>query len=643
MLEKIREGSQGIIAKTILGLVILTFALAGVGSYLSSPAEVNVATVNGDKITKAEFDQAFQNERTRLQQQFGEMYATLAADPAYMNNFRSEVLERLIDERIQQQFATKLGLRVSDEQIRDAIRDMVEFQIDGQFNNDRYMALLRQSGYQPDQFRELMREQMSRNQLLIGVLSSDFATVNDMQLLMKLQQQTRDVEFARIVAADFAADINLTQQMLEDYYTTHISQYQTEQKVAVEYVELSAENLAKNITITEQQIKQFYNDNKALYSSQERRKVAHIMLESEEADAAVEAKAKQLLEQLKAGADFAQLAATESADTFSAENGGELDWLVLGDMDEDFEAAAFALTAEQQLSPVIKTAYGYHIIKLIKLEPAQQQDLAEVSAEIAKRLQEDKAATEFYDAKQRLAEVSFEMFDSLEDAALAIEAKVVSTPLFSRSNVSAPLNAPAVMAKIFDADFIAEKINSDVIEIDKQHVIVVRVKQSEPARTQGLDEVKASVEAAVKAEQTALLAKAKGQKLLADFKQSTDPELSFTQFIAASNLSLEQAMDTPRFGGTLDGQIRAKAFAMAKPLAGKQAVDMVELANGDVALVSVVAVKDADITVVPNAEQIDRLAEQNAQQAYAAVLASLKAKAEITRNLRATQTNDNPI
>src|SRR5690606_5160042 len=136
---------------------------------------------------------------------------------AYMNNFRSEVLERLIDERIQQQFATKLGLRVSNDQIRDAIRDMTEFQIDGQFNNDRYIALLRQSGYQPEQFRELMREQMSRNQLLVGLLGSDFATANDMQQLMQLQQQSRDVEYARIVAADFSTDVTITEQMLEDY------------------------------------------------------------------------------------------------------------------------------------------------------------------------------------------------------------------------------------------------------------------------------------------------------------------------------------------------------------------------------------------------------------------------------------------
>ncbi|MGI5308801.1 SurA N-terminal domain-containing protein [Rheinheimera sp. WS51] len=635
MLEKIREGSQGIIAKIILGLVILTFALAGVGSYLSTPAEVNVATVNGDKITQNEFDQAFQNERSRLQQQFGEMYASLAADPAYMNKFRSDVLERLIDERLQQQFANKLGLRVSDEQVRDAIRGMTEFQIDGQFNNDRYIALLSQSGYQPEQFRELMRDQMSRNQLLISVLGSDFATANEMQQLLTLQQQSRDIEYARIASADFVSEVNITQQMLEDYYTTHIGMYQTEQRVAVEYVELSAASLAEKIVISEQQIEQFYNDNKALYSTKERRKVAHIMLESEEEDAAVEAKANELLAKLKSGADFAELAKTESADTFSAENGGELDWLAQGDMDEDFEAVAFALKNEGDLSSVVKTAYGYHIIKLVTLEPAQQQPLSEVSAEIAKRLQEDQAATEFYDAQQRLAEVSFEIPDTLEDAALAIDASVVTTPLFTHSTVTEPLNAPEIMAKIFDSNFIAEQINSDVIELDKQHVIVVRVIESEPARTQGLDEVKVAVEAAVKAEQSAKMAEAKAQSLLAEF---ADAEL--TTIAKSANLTVEKSVNTPRFGGTLDGQIRAKAFAMARPIENKSAVDMVKLANGDVALVSVLAVNDAQVTVAPTAEQLDSLAEQNAQQAYAAVLASLKAKAEITRNLRASQASE---
>ncbi|WP_082694678.1 SurA N-terminal domain-containing protein [Rheinheimera sp. EpRS3] len=633
MLERIREGSQGIIAKSILGLVILTFALAGVGSYLSTPAEVNVAEVNGEKISREDFDQAFQNERSRLQQQFGEMYATLAADSAYMNNFRSEVLERLIDETLQKQFAAELGLRVSDDQVREAIRGMTEFQVDGQFNNDRYQALLRQAGYQPDQFRELMREQMSRNQLLVGLLSSEFATVKDMQLLAKLQQQSRDIEFVRITAADFADKVELTEQMLQDYYTTNMQQFETEQKVAIEYVELSAAALASDTEVTEQQLAEYYEANKARYTRDERRQVAHIMLEAEEDDAEVAAKAETILQQLKAGADFAELAKTESADTFSAENGGVLDWLAAGDVDPEFERVAFAMKETGELSPVVRSAYGYHIIKLVALEPAQVQELAEVSADIAERIKQDAATAKFYELQQRLAEVSFEVPDTLEDAASAVDMKVISTPLFSRNEATEPLSAPAVMSKIFDNGFIEERLNSEIIELDNQRAIVVRVTDYQPKRTLSLEEVKAEVEAAVRAEQSSLLAKAKGEEILAAAAQS-----SLKAQAEQASLTLEQATDTPRFGGTLDAQIRAKAFAMPRP-ADKPAIELATLANGDTALVSVLAVKDAEVTMVPEPAQLDRLAEQQAEQYYRAVIAALKAKAEISRNLREAVTD----
>ena len=343
MLEKIREGSQGIIAKSILGLVILTFALAGVGSYLNTPADTHVAEVNGEKISREDFEQAFQNGRARMQQQFGEMYAALAADSGYMNNFRSEVLESLIDEALQKQLAASMGLRVSDEQIRDAIRNMTEFQVDGQFNNDRYIALLRQAGYQPEQFRELIREQLSRNQLMIGLVGSEFATAKEMQALMKLQQQQRDISYIRFKAADFADSVSITDQMLQDYYTMNLSQFETEQKVAVEYIEISASALASDEQATAEEIEAYYQANKSRYVREERRQVAHIMLESEEDSADVEQQAQAILAEVQGGADFAELAKAKSADTFSAENGGVLDWLAPGDMDEKFEQAAFAL------------------------------------------------------------------------------------------------------------------------------------------------------------------------------------------------------------------------------------------------------------------------------------------------------------
>lgn len=634
MLERIREGSQGIIAKSILGLVILTFALAGVGSYLSTPAETNVAEVNGEKISRQDFEQAFQNERARMQQQFGEMYAALAADPAYMSNFRSEVLERLIDERLQQQYADSLGLRVSDEQVRSAIRAMTEFQIDGQFNNDRYLALLRQAGYQPDQFRELIREQMSRNQLVMGLLGSEFATAKEMQLLLKLQQQTRDISFLRFNAEDYADQVTITEQMLQDYYTLNLAQFETEQKVAVEYVEISAQTLAADEQVTADEIAAYYDANKARYTREERRQVAHIMLESEEDNADVAAQAEQLLAQLNDGADFAELAKVNSADTFSAENGGVLDWLAPGDMDADFEQAAFALESEGQLSQVVKSAYGYHIIKLVALEPAQVKPLAEVSDEIAQTLKQDRATAAFYELQQRLAEVSFEVPDTLEDAAAAVGQKVMSTGLFARNEATAPLNEPAVLTKLFEADFIEQRLNSEVIELGRERAIVVRVKDYQSARTQSLDEVKAVVESAVRAEQSALLAKQQAEKVLAEIANS-----SLAEQAQALNMTLEQSADTPRFGGTLDGEIRAKAFAMARPV-DTTSIELATLANGDAALVSVTAVKDAEVTLVPDNAQLDRLADQQAEQAYRALIASLKAKAEISRNLRAAQSTE---
>ncbi|MEO3878537.1 SurA N-terminal domain-containing protein [Rheinheimera fenheensis] len=634
MLERIREGSQGIIAKSILGLVILTFALAGVGSYLSTPAETNVAEVNGEKISRQDFEQAFQNERARMQQQFGEMYAALAADPAYMSNFRSEVLERLIDERLQQQYADSLGLRVSDEQVRSAIRAMTEFQIDGQFNNDRYLALLRQAGYQPDQFRELIREQMSRNQLVMGLLGSEFATAKEMQLLLKLQQQTRDISFLRFKAADYADQVSITDQMLQDYYTLNLAQFETEQKVAVEYVEISAQTLAADEQVTADEIAAYYDANKARYTREERRQVAHIMLESEEDNADVAAQAEQLLKQLNDGANFAELAKANSADTFSAENGGVLDWLAPGDMDADFEQAAFALESEGQLSQVVKSAYGYHIIKLVALEPAQVKPLAEVSDEIAQTLKQDRATAAFYELQQRLAEVSFEVPDTLEDAAAAVGQKVMSTGLFARNEATAPLNEPAVLTKLFEADFIEQRLNSEVIELGRERAIVVRVKDYQSARTQSLDEVKAVVESAVRAEQSALLAKQQAEKVLAEIANS-----SLAEQAQALNMTLEQSADTPRFGGTLDGEIRAKAFAMARPV-DTASIELATLANGDAALVSVTAVKDAEVTLVPDNAQLDRLADQQAELAYRALIASLKAKAEISRNLRAAQSTE---
>ncbi len=633
MLEKIRDGSQGMIAKVILGFVILTFALAGVGSYLGNTTEVPVATVNGDEITKVQFDTAYQNERARMQQQFGDMFAMLSADSNYMSNFRSSVLEKLIDEQLQRQLVAELDLMVSDDVLRETIRTMPEFQVDGVFNNDRYIALLRQNGYEPNQFRDYLRAQMSTSQLLVGVAGSEFATISEMQLLSKLQQQTRDIQYALVKAADFAAAVEINDQLLQDYYQTNINQFVAPETVSVDYVQLTAADIAKSIQVEDAELQAYYDANQARYKTEERRRVSHILLESAEENAEVKAKAEALASQLQQGADFAELAKTQSADTFSAEKGGDLDFIEKGVMDAEFEKAAYALAKAGDISPVVKTEFGYHIIKLTEIQPGSTKAFADVKDQILATVKEEKAAEKFVELQQLLGEKSFEIADSLQEAAQAVGTTVVSVPAFSRANAPAELTAPKVLETLFSEDFINAGVNSDVIEVAPQHIVVVRINEHKPEATKSFEEVKEQVKTAVIATKSSELAKAKAEALLADVVAGK----TLADVAAGAALSLESKAAVARFGSDMDSDISAKAFELAKPTPEQPAtVAVLNLANGDSALVAVTKVTDTEVTAKPAREQLQQFADQKAQSSFAAVLAALKAKAEITRSLPET-------
>lgn len=633
MLERIREGSQGLTAKIILGLVILTFALAGVGSYLSTPTEAIVAVVNGEEISQARYDQALQRERARMQQQFGDMYDTLAADPAYMAGFRNDVLERLIDDTLQKQFAKQLGLRVGDEQVRAAVTSLPDFQIDGVFNSDRFNAILRQAGYQPAAFREMVREDLATSQLMQGLIGSEFGLASEINALLALQQQTRDLRYFTIPAVRFADAVEITEEKLQAYYQQNIERFMTPEQVAVEYVELSAAALAADIEITAQQIAEYYEANKARFGSSERREVAHIMLESDTDDAAIAAKAAELLTELQNGADFAALAKTHSQDTFSAENGGALGELIAGQIDPTFEAAAFALTEQGQITEVVRSEFGYHIIKLTAFEPAVTRPLAEVSDEVASLLRAEQATALFYDLQQRLAQVAFEQPDNLDEAADVIGGKIQTTELFSRNEAAGILAQPAILNRLFDSRFIAERLNSDVLELSREHVVVVRVKDHVPARTQQLAEVNQQVTEAVRQSALAELTQAFATELLAQ-------DTALAEMAEKAEAELMISIATPRFGGSLATEVRAKAFAMPKPAAGQTSLDSVQLGNGDVVIVAVDAVTPAEISSVPDAGQLEAIARQQAEQHFQALLASLKSQAKISRKLRASTVTD---
>ncbi|MCD8476073.1 MAG: SurA N-terminal domain-containing protein [Shewanella fodinae] len=226
MLDKIRDGAQSAIAKIILVLVILSFAFAGVSSYLGRSSQSAAATVNGEDISQAELEKAYQNEKNRLQQQLGDMFDALSGNDAYLANVKQGVLQRLIAQRLLDQAAKDLGLRVSDEQIKESIRNEPAFQVDGQFNNDRYLALLQQLGFTPSSFRETMRADMSRSQLINALIGSEFVLKGEASQLAKLQAQTRDIRLLKVDSEPFIGDVKVTDDELKQFYDANPDQFQ---------------------------------------------------------------------------------------------------------------------------------------------------------------------------------------------------------------------------------------------------------------------------------------------------------------------------------------------------------------------------------------------------------------------------------
>ena len=624
MLERIREGSQGPWAMIIIGLVVLSFVFAGVGSYLNSSGETVAATVNGEEIGLNELERAYQSQRSRMESQYGESVSALFADEGYMQQFRRGVLDSLIDEKLVEQKARELGLRVGDDQIRDTIRSMPEFQLGGQFNNDRYLALLRQNGYQPSDFRDFLRTQLTREQLTRALGVSDFALPGEARRVFDLQAQTRDARYVVVDAAPFADEVEISDADIQGYYDANITSFDTEEKVSVAYVKLSVDDLKGDVTVSDDDVSAWYEENKDQYRDEEQRRVSHILIETGDDEAAAKAKAEALLAEIKGGADFATVAEENSEDSFSAENGGDLDYITPGMMDDAFDSAVFSLKNVGDVTDVVKTEFGFHIIKLTDLKPETIKPFSDVAGEIRENLITEKATDRFYELQSRMAEVAFEVPDTLDEVAAIANTSIETTPLFTRNNVPAEIDNPQVVSDVFSPELIEEQVNSDLIELDASTVMVVRVNEHEAQRTKSLDEVKESITASLRSEKAQQAAQDWAEAQLAQLESGND----IADSLSARSLDWETVENVNRGDQQLPRNLLDTLFTLA-PAEGKSR-RVALLGSGDVALIELTAVhapEAADDATVSAIRQ--RLAQANSQSTYAAFVKALRDEADV--------------
>lgn len=618
MLERIREGSQGIVAKSVLGLVILTFAISGVGSYINSQADTTLAKVNDVEIGQQAFETAYQNERARMEQQFGAMVEQLMADESYVANFRKGILDRLIVEELQRQNAAQLGIRVGDEQINKTILAMPEFQVGGQFNQDTYVAILRQAGYTPASFREYMRQQMASSQYSGAVFGTEFVLPTEEAKFNKLNAQTRSFDMIEFDVNALKAEITPEQAELESYFSANKLMYQTPEQVAVEYVLIDSALIASDVEVTEQEVESYYQDNLAQYTQQEQRRLSHILVET--ADNA-EDKINQAKAKLDAGEDFAQVAKAFSTDTFSAENGGDLEWVERGVMGDKFDDAAFALASVGEVTDVVETDFGFHIIKLTELKAEEVKALAEVAQEIKDTIAQDKSAELYVEAQTKAVETAFEIPDTLEDAAQTAGLKMQSTELLTRAQLPGVLAQPAVANQLFDESFIAEGINSDLIELSGDKSILVRIVEHKASEQQSLDDVKDAVTQIVIANKAKELATEKAQQALDKVKAGE---------ALASQGTVVRKDDVLRSDMSLDSSVRTTLFSLAKPAEGETEYATVSKTNGNAVVLGLDKVAENTELENDNSAQLASLVNRIISQAY---VEAMKENATISTNL----------
>lgn len=602
MLQSIRDRSQGWLTGAIVGLICITFAFWGVHTYLGqsgTPAEV-VAKVNGSSIHLAELNATYQRLRQQQQMQLG---AAFVIDQKMEMELKKQALNQLIMNQVLANAAARDGFRVTGDEVGAALLSVPVFQVDGQFSRERFNEVLSNILYTENAFLADLRTTMLVNQARSGIIDSAFALSGDISSATKLINQKRDFGYLTLPVQSFLNGVHVTDEQALAYYQQHQNQFTTPEQVSVEYIELSLSQLAAKLQFSDEQLKQFYQNNLSNYTLPERWHVAHILIKVPpnalpQQVLAAQNKADAIVQRLKAGDSFAQLAQTNSADAASVKNGGVLDWFSAGMADSAFEKAAAALKQVGDVSAPVRTKYGFSIIKLIGHEQPQVMPFAKAREQVNKALAQQQAEQVFAENSDKLSNLTYANPTSLEVAAKALNLPVQTTGLFSRQGGRDQITAnPKVAEGAFNAD-VLQGNNSDVISLDPDTLVVLRVKQHVATALQTFDKVKDQVIQLLKTQAAQQQAEIEGKKLLQQLQQGNKGE----EIAKQMNLPWQVANNVGRFDPHVPSAVLNAAFRLPRPNA-QPAVGSFKLPNGNYALVSVNKVIDGTLGNNPAAQE----------------------------------------
>ena len=590
MLQNIRDNSQGLVAKFIIGLIIIPFALFGIDSLVGGGGPAAVATVNGEDITLIELDQVLNLERRRLLNRMGEN-----ADPSMLTDelLRGPVLDNLIQQKLLIQAATDESVVVSPVAIDQAIVSMSEFQESGQFSPQLYQNILRSNGYTPAYFKQLMSNNMATNQLNAGIAGSAFVTEAELGLVASIVGQQRSFRYFILPRDKVASQISIDDQQVQSYYEANIESFQSEDQVKLEYIELKQQDFFK--PVSEDILQQAYEEDMESFVTQEERRVSHILIEISD-EAAAKVRVESLVAKLNNGESFEALATEFSDDRGSARNGGDLGYTQGDTFPAEFEAALAKLAVEQVSAPVLTDA-GFHLIKVTEIKRGDKPSFDDRKLVLTQRIQLAAAEAEFIKTVENLRDLVFNS-EGLSVPAQELSLELNQSGLIGHSTASGSLANTQVLAAAYSADVLEDGNNSEVLELASDHFMVINVIEHQPPAAKPLTKVKAGIIARLSAEQSTELA----LKLSEDFIAALSSGISLEEVAKAEGYEWQVQQNVTRNTGSVEPGLLTAIFAI--PSAGNTVVNKaVSLTNGDVAVIQLEEVESGSLEQLSIAER----------------------------------------
>lgn len=585
MLQTIREHTQGWISGTIIGLIIVSFAFWGIHSYfVGGAANTDVATVNGEAISRIQYINTFENLKRQYQQQFG------ANNPFNGNDalLKKVALKNAIEAEVMKQSAIANGYHLSDEQVTQALANIPNLQLNTELSTDQFQRIY---------------EQLLVNQPRVGIVFSSFSLPDQVKSTIALLQQQRDYDYLKISNTALKTQPgNFDNNTIEAYYNAHKKEFMTPEQVSIEYIQLSVKDVIAQIHPTNEELHTYYNENIESYKSPMQWKLQS--LEFPIANTASDSDVKAA--ENKANAAYEALSKGEAFAKVSQGNMGTLtgkEWVQTSSIPTEYQKEVANLKAGDITKP-FKTSKGFVIIKAVAVEQAKAQTFAEAENKVRQSVVQQKAESKLAEMRERLADITYEHPESLQTASTELKLPIKSSEFFTRDKGNDELsNQKRIRDIAFSTDVLKAQNNSDVIQLNPDTLVVIRLKEYKPAKILPLSDVKSDIEAKLKDQEMAKQLDEFANSLLAKLNNGTDAQAVATD----NNLTWVSQGLTTRFDNKVDAAINETVFKLPTPdINKKPSYGLAKLSDG-YAIVRLIAVKPGSLE---DKKQYDVFAEQ---------------------------------